>query len=218
MPYKDPEKRKANAKQYLARPEVKARVEQYRLDNLEQTRIKHREYESRPEVKARRAEYWRKHQASGKKYPSQDPVFVSKFNKEYRKTHMEEHNEQGRNGYHRLKKNKEWLIKRNQRTLEWKNNNPTRWRQAVLKSQVKYLKRLESEINIKYHKIPYLYKQWADLIKIQCSNKCQICYKKADHTHHIFHKAKYPKLSLNLNNGIPLCMIHHNEVHGKGLK
>ncbi len=219
MPYKDPEKRKANAKQYLARPEVKARVKQYRLDNLERDRLKHREYESRPEVKARRAEYWRKHQALGEKYPSQDPVRVSEFNKAYRKTHIERHNEQNRKSWNKMKNDKEWLSKHNERGYNWKVNNPQKWRSMQLKSQTKYLKSLEPFLNKEYNHIPYLYKVWADEVKQNGHTVCGItdCFETNTQSHHIFQKKFYPKLSLNLNNGIPLCIVHHNEVHGRCL-
>lgn len=37
---------------------------------------------------------------------------------------------------------------------------------------------------------------------------------KAVHSHHMFYKSLYPKLSLNINNGIPISEIPHKEVHG----
>lgn len=44
---------------------------------------------------------------------------------------------------------------------------------------------------------------------------CQICGNSENLiSHHIFYKDHYPKLALNMNNGILLCNEHHNECHG----
>ena len=46
-------------------------------------------------------------------------------------------------------------------------------------------------------------------------NVCQICGKTDNLiSHHILHKEFYPKLALNMNNGLLLCNEHHNECHG----
>ena len=42
---------------------------------------------------------------------------------------------------------------------------------------------------------------------------CVVCGQKAVHAHHLLYSSKYPRLSLNLNNGVPLCRGHHAEVH-----
>jgi len=58
---------------------------------------------------------------------------------------------------------------------------------------------------------------WAKLIKIRDNNECQVCRDTENiQSHHIFHKIKYPELSLNENNGITLCKDHHYESHGRG--
>lgn len=211
--YKNREKILVQRKEYQTRPEVKERIKQYRKDNKEQIHQRHIEYESRPEVKTRRAEYWKEHQISNKKYPSQDPILISMRNKSYRESHKEEHKASNRIEYHKNPQKK--MIKNTQ----WKKDHPKEWNKIVLKSQTKYLKSLSNELDIKpFTKIPYLYSAWSNTVKSKFGGLCQICYKQADHTHHIFHKGKYPKLSLNINNGIPLCIVHHNEVHFKGLK
>ncbi|KKN46038.1 hypothetical protein LCGC14_0677320 [marine sediment metagenome] len=47
---------------------------------------------------------------------------------------------------------------------------------------------------------------------------CQICNTEGNsktlHAHHMFYKANYPQLSLNLNNVITLCKPCHEETHG----
>lgn len=59
--------------------------------------------------------------------------------------------------------------------------------------------------------------EWSRLVKKNFEHKCW-CGERATQSHHIFHRAKYPKLALNLNNGIALCDHHHFEVHGKKIK
>lgn len=44
------------------------------------------------------------------------------------------------------------------------------------------------------------------------------CGEKAIQVHHLFYRCFYPELSLNVNNGMPLCKQHHYEVHGKRLR
>lgn len=54
---------------------------------------------------------------------------------------------------------------------------------------------------------------WSESVKERDKGICQICFNKGNIAHHIFYKSKYPKLSLNLNNGITLCKKCHKEVH-----
>ncbi len=54
---------------------------------------------------------------------------------------------------------------------------------------------------------------WSGAVKALVNGLCW-CGEKAVQSHHIFGKIKYPKLSLNINNGISLCFDHHMEVHG----
>jgi len=64
-----------------------------------------------------------------------------------------------------------------------------------------------SEYTIKLNK-------WSLDIKYKDNWICQSCGSTKElNAHHIFHKAKYPNLSLNLNNGITLCYKCHRETH-----
>ena len=49
--------------------------------------------------------------------------------------------------------------------------------------------------------------------QVRKNKQCAICTQPAIHAHHILHASKYPELSLNLHNGIPLCRQHHAEAH-----
>ena len=52
---------------------------------------------------------------------------------------------------------------------------------------------------------------WAMIVKH--GKNCVCCKKPADDAHHIFYKKKYPQLTFSVNNGVPLCVQHHHEVH-----
>jgi hypothetical protein len=55
---------------------------------------------------------------------------------------------------------------------------------------------------------------WGKLIKQDKS--CVICGSTDRlQAHHLIYKLQYPELSLNENNGVPLCHKHHNETHGR---
>lgn len=59
----------------------------------------------------------------------------------------------------------------------------------------------------------YAYYAWSKSVKERDNNTCQICGNGSDVAHHLFHKSKYPKLSLNISNGISLCVECHKEAH-----
>ena len=87
--------------------------------------------------------------------------------------------------------------------------------EKMLKNSIKSLKKLGLALNMKHFKVGMALKNWSQTIRKSNPN-CVICNEKADHSHHLFHKAFYPKLALNLNNGVPLCITHHNEIHKWG--
>lgn len=91
--------------------------------------------------------------------------------------------------------------------------------EVYLKSSKKYLTELGKLFNKNSIEYKYSLINWSKTIKNRDNNECQICGSKEDlNVHHILHKAKYPELSLNINNGITLCQQPcHYEVHGKQL-
>lgn len=58
---------------------------------------------------------------------------------------------------------------------------------------------------------------WTKQVRKRYRNICQTCGGIATHSHHIFHRSKYPQLQSNINNGIALCMTCHQQVHGVNL-
>lgn len=125
---------------------------------------------------------------------------------------------------HRLYKIKNRVIIYKKR-LEWDKNNPDKVRQyhqnyalkhpeKILEFRIRSLEKYAIPLKLTFKEYKSALISWAKTIKKRSNYLC-FCGNKAVNTHHIFHKAKYPKLSLNLNNGIALCLQHHNEAHGK---
>jgi 5-methylcytosine-specific restriction endonuclease McrA len=86
--------------------------------------------------------------------------------------------------------------------------------EKYLESNKKALIKLGLEFKLPYLKYMYALYSWSKAVRHILGESCSIC-KSTDglNSHHIFPKAKYPLLSLNVNNGIPLCKEHHLEVH-----
>lgn len=86
------------------------------------------------------------------------------------------------------------------------------------KANVKRLIKLGKVLGITSIEYTYANKSWSQIVKKLDSYTCQICgitgTSKTLHAHHIFFVSLYPKLSLNLNNGISLCIPCHEELHG----
>jgi len=92
---------------------------------------------------------------------------------------------------------------------EWKMKNP----EKVLASYQRHLRKIGREMDLTVHRLVFAFQSWSSFVRQQDNNTC-FCGTPATVAHHIIHKATYPKLSLNLNNGISLCDRCHNEVHG----
>jgi len=114
---------------------------------------------------------------------------------------------------------KQWreknLEKEREKTRRWNKENP----EKVLKTQIRYLKKLGDKFNMNQYQIKTALMSWSKTIRKRDNDKCIICGSKEGlNAHHTLYKRYYPELSLNINNGVTLCKIHHNEVHGKKLK
>ena len=62
------------------------------------------------------------------------------------------------------------------------------------------------------------YQEWRQLVKARDNYVCQVCGRKSTrrnylHIHHLLPCSIYPKLTLEVNNGITLCAFHHIEFH-----
>lgn len=135
-------------------------------------------------------------------------------------------------------RNKKWRhqnrVHLSQRHSEWQKNNSKhvyayqKKRNARLKAEgkwhdypeikLRYNQKVFRKLGGLHNKSPFeirmALQSWSKTIRCLFNNKCQVCGGYAKHSHHIIHKAKYPVLALNVNNGIALCVIHHREAHG----
>lgn len=87
----------------------------------------------------------------------------------------------------------------------------------ILKNIRNHLKRIANINNIKWYELVDQLKGWSKIIHEDSNQTCIICGNPSTQAHHILHKAKYPTLAFNRNNGIALCDLCHNQVHGKML-
>mgnify|MGYP002637506907 CR=1 FL=1 len=131
--------------------------------------------------------------AKNKAYAEINKEAIKEWNKEY-----------GKEWY---KKNK---IKIKNQKKEYRERKP----EVMLKAQIKHLSKLGLEFNLNAFQYKMTLRTWRKNIEKKIGKKCVICGSiKGLVAHHIFEKAKYPKLSFNENNGIMLCKKHHDEVH-----
>ena len=201
-------------KQHYAKPENKLKKKE--RDSKPENKLKKKEHASKPENKLKKKEY-------DKKYESKPERKLKK--KEYdskpeNKLNKKEYNKEYRSKPERKLKKKEYdskpenKLRQKEYNKEYKKQHP----EIGLKSQQKLFKKLGKILGYQSKQIPMLYYSWAKTVKKILGNYCQVCGSiKQIEVHHIFHKVKYPLLSLNENNGIPLCKLCHLQADGKML-
>ncbi len=188
MTWKDPEIRKQKKREYYER-------------DIEESRRKSRETNNR--WKKRHPD---KYLESAKKYRENHHVKVLEITRLWRKEHPQKSKELSKI-WHQNNREKVNAEKR-----EWRKNNPEKRRLI----EINRLKRIQKAYNFEtISKVGFALTIWSKKIRTEYNNLCQVCGKLAAHTHHILLKRFYPNLALNDNNGIPLCIECHKEVHGK---
>lgn len=91
----------------------------------------------------------------------------------------------------------------------WVKKNPDK----VLIYMKNRFDKISKTIDIESHELRYMLISWAKMIKNR-DITCTVCNSSKNlHSHHMFYKSKYPKLCLNINNGIVLCSKCHYELH-----
>ena len=123
------------------------------------------------------------------------------------------------------KSNKENIDKRNK---EWRDNHEDYYKnynkkyrkehpEKKLESDKKSLDKLLTKSNYPHIKgtleLESAYRSWANSVKKRDDYECVICGGEGKIAHHLFHKSKYPNISLNVENGITLCNSCHGEYH-----
>ena len=95
---------------------------------------------------------------------------------------------------------------------KWDKKNP----EKVLAKSQRHLRKIGREMDLTVNGLIAAFQGWSSFVRQRDNHVC-FCGAPAAFAHHIIHKATYPTLSLNLNNGISLCDRCHNEVHGNKL-
>ncbi len=142
------------------------------------------EYNNRPEVKAHRKKIQAKHRAKPE---------IKKQNAKYNKKHHEE------NQAHY-----------NEQSKKWNKSNPEK-RLIISK---RHLEKLGLPFKLPSRQYGMALEAWGKSVRKLLGDKCIVCGSTDKlNSHHILYKALHPELSLNINNGVPLCKEHHLEVH-----
>lgn len=104
-----------------------------------------------------------------------------------------------------------WYFNNKSHVINKVRNNPN-----TLKYKLNWLKKVGIMFNLNSYTYKMALQSWSETVRKRDNYICQICGIKSKNNvaHHILHKAKYPLLSLNINNGITLCLDNHKEVHG----
>ena len=140
-------------------------------------------------------------------------VQFKKRSKEYGDKYYQEHKEQ-HSLTMKLRRAIPEVKKRNAKyNKKWGKENP----KIKLANSRRQMRKFGSFFNMPWYTVTRHLKGWAKIIHTDGNQVCQICGESSDIAHHIFHKANYPELAFNRNNGIALCNQCHYEVHGKML-
>lgn len=205
---KNREKINANARAKRKTDEYKIWYEQYKEKNRDKRSAYMRKRRASPKQKQKEKEQREKYKvkqytAQRKKY-NENIEESRKKKKAYREKNKEKYLECGRKQY--LKHKEKVLI----RTAKYRKEHP----EVGLKSAKKYLNKLAKSFNLNSDEYVFSLQTWSKSIRKIHGAKCGVCGSNEGlNTHHILFKTYFPELSLNENNGIPLCKVHHNEVH-----
>jgi len=83
-----------------------------------------------------------------------------------------------------------------------------------LKAIIRHFKKFGKLLNMNTWEFSWALMSWSRTIKKLDNNMCKLCSSKKDlRAHHIRPKHDFPKLSLDLNNGIALCNECHKKLH-----
>ena len=184
-------------KYYEDNPEkVKARSKKHYEDNPEKYKARHKKWrKANPEkVKAARKKWQKanpeKCRANAKKYQKANPEKVKANDKKWQKANPEKYKAA-------MKK--------------YRKANPEKCKKYQIDFHKRKLAKFANLFDLSKSDMRMAKTIWST--EIRQAKLCAICNQKAVHAHHIIHASKYPSLSLNPNNGIPLCREHHAEAH-----
>jgi hypothetical protein len=196
-------------RKYRQNPEVKEKQQIYKKEwerkNIKQISLRHKIW-----VQSKKNTDWElKNNEYNKEYRLKNKETILIRGKEYRKNNSEKLKKYQKKYY---LEHKELIYQLNKK---WVSLNPDK----VLATTKRHLKKYSISFDLSHSEYFNALGVWSYAVKKIHGNSCVICGSTNKiNSHHILYKSKYPKLSLNTNNGIVLCKTHHNEVHGWGMK
>jgi len=120
----------------------------------------------------------------------------------------------------KLSRKKSWgntkhrhLEKQRRVMSKWRKENPKRAMAQMVRHFTKYGKKVGKPMK----DFQFELLTWSNVVKTGDARLCQICFKPAIEAHHIFYIQNYPKLAFNVDNGVSLCKLCHQQVHGINL-
>lgn len=162
---------------------------------MTEKRIRHREAEKRYRAKKRYLQ--------SNRTPEQQEAYRNVWRK-YTKSNKDKLSVKAKKYY---KKNSDKIRKQ---SSQYHKDNP----EVALRSGEKYLAKLGVNLGLSTKDVKRVLMSWKRTIQKR-DVSCQVCGSKDNlNAHHILHRKYYPKLALNINNGMLLCKTHHNETHG----
>lgn len=167
--------------------QAKENKRQYYIKNREALRKKNLKYrlENRDKIIKHMKKYNEKHKEQHKQYRLNNEDKIKKYRDNYRENHKE---------YFR----------------QYNKNNPD----ASLKSHIKHLKKLGKFFDMNSSEYSWAIQSWSETVRNLDNHMCKSCDSTENlHAHHIMPKKDFPKLSLDLDNGVTLCKICHNTLH-----
>jgi 5-methylcytosine-specific restriction endonuclease McrA len=167
----------------------------YRVSHLEQIK----EYERKRYIKNRD-----KILEDRKKYREENKEKIYWRKRKYREEHREED----------LERKRKYRLENPEKVREGKKRHRLAHPEIKLASDIRHLTKLGFPNKLSPFAYGHALTAWSKTVKKLGNGLCLVCNVPAKVSHHIIHKSKYPGLSLNVNNGIPLCKDCHDESHG----
>ena len=201
----DKKKYEANLEKY------KARSKKWQKANPEKDRANHKKWQkSNPE----------KYKARSKKWQKANPEKYKAYSKKWQKANLEKIKARAKKYYEanseKLKAAGKKYRQANSEKIKAKykkhrEENPEKYKKCHLDYNKRRLAKFAYLFNLSKTDMKLARILWS--AQVRQAKLCAICNLPAVHAHHLLYASKYPSLSLNLNNGIPLCIEHHVEVH-----
>ena len=185
---------------------------QYREKNKHALYLKRKEYreKNKEKIKARKAAYHNKIKNTAKykekirKYKEKNREKILQKKREWHWSNRERILQQKR------EYSKKHMAKRVAYAKAYNEKKP----EVKLASTKKSLTKFGKPFNLKWDEYAWALLAWGKTVRKIHGAKCGVCGSNEGlNTHHILFKTYFPELSLNENNGIPLCKVHHKEVH-----